>query len=307
MALVMRSSDFGTIPGASGEFSREQTLALFRKICLIRNFELNAKAAYDQGAMKIPIYLSLGQEAVAAALAMVYEKPFIFGQHRAHDLYLAYGGDPVALIDELLGRPTGCAGGMGGSASIHSPAIRMFGHSGLMGDQIPISVGFALGSGKRTLAVMGDASSEEDYVQAGMAYAAHKKLPILFVCMDNNLSILTKVEVRRSWKTADVARAYGMEAIEFADDPWTIMRQVKALAEKKLPAFLDIHVVRHLWHAGTGKDSEPEWDRFALVKEEMAKLGLEREAKQIEEETKARVDGLWEKQMAGGTVGAVTK
>ena len=296
----MRSTDFATIPGVSKEFSKEQTLALFKKICTIRNFEQNVKAAYDKGLIKIPIYLSLGQEAVAAALSIAYERPFIFAQHRAHDWYLAYGGDPVALIDELLGRPTGCAGGMGGSASIHSPEIGMFGHSGLMGDQIPISVGFALGSGKRTLAVMGDASSEEDYVQAGMAYAAHKKLPILFVCNDNNLSILTKVDVRRNWKTADVARAYGMEAMELADDPWTVMHHAKALAAKKEPAFFDIHVVRHLWHAGTGKDNEPEWDRFTLVKEEMAKLDLQKEVAQIEAEAKKYVDSLWERQLAIG-------
>ena len=290
----MRSSELGIISGIAREFSKEQTLTLFRKICTIRNFELNVKAAYDKGLIKIPIYLSLGQEAVAAALSIAYEKPFIFGQHRAHDFYLAYGGDPVALIDELLGRPTGCAGGMGGSASIHSPAIGMYGHSGLMGDQIPIAVGFALGSGKRTLAVMGDASSEEDYVQAGMAYAAHKKLPVLFVCNNNNLSILTKVEVRRSWSTVEVAKAYGMEAMAFADDPWTIMHHVKLLAANNLPAFLDIQVVRHLWHAGTGTDGAPEWDRFAAVKREITRLGYGKEAEKIEKEAQEYVDGLWQ-------------
>lgn len=280
------------------EFSKAEILDVFRKINLIRNFELNVKAAYDKGLMKIPIYLSLGQESVAAALSVVYEKPAIFAQHRAHDFYIAYGGDLVALIDELLGRPTGNAHGMGGSASIHSPAISMFGHSGLMGDQIPISVGFALGSNKRTLSVMGDASAEEDYVFGGMAYAAHKKLPMLFLCMDNGLSILTKVEVRRDWKMVDVASGLGMKALELADDPWTIMHHVKALKDTAHPFFLNIQVVRHLWHAGTGKDNEPEWDRYAMIKEEMAKTGLQKEMSEIEAETKSYIDGLWDKQLA---------
>jgi TPP-dependent pyruvate/acetoin dehydrogenase alpha subunit len=293
----MRSKDFGTIPGVSKEFTEEQTLAMFRRICLVRAFDLNVKSAYDGGRIKCPVYLSFGEESVASARSVVYGKPFIFGQHRCHDLYIAFGGNLVALIDELLHRPTGCAKGMGGSASIHDQSIGMYGHSGLMGDQIPISVGFALGSGKRTLAVMGDASAEEDYVQSSMGYAAHKKLPILFVCMDNGLSILTKTQVRRSWSMADVARAFGMEAVEITDDPWLIMHHVKALADSSHPLFLNVHVVRHLWHAGTGNDGPPEWDRFALVKNELEKLGLGRAAEQIEAESKTYIDGLWEKQL----------
>lgn len=290
----MRSKDCGAIPGVTKEFPPAVSLALYERMCKVRNFELQTKKAYDAGRMKIPIYLSLGQEAVAAALSLSYEKPFIFAQHRAHDLYLAYGGDPVALVDELLGLPTGCARGMGGSASIHSPAIGMFGHSGLMGDQIPIAVGFALGTKKRTLAVMGDASAEEDYVAGAMGYAASKKLPVLFVCMDNGLSILTKVEARRSWKMVDLAKGFGMEAVEITDDPWLVMHHAKLLGAKS-PAFMNIHTARAVWHAGTGSDGPPEWDRFALVEEELKTLGLWAQAEEIGAKAAAAVEKLWAK------------
>src|SRR5438045_844284 len=107
-------------------------LEIFRKMCLIRYFELNVKQAYDEGLIpKIPIYLSVGQESIAATLSVAMPGAALFGQHRGHDIYLAFGGDPRKLIDELLGLPSGCAGGMGGSASIHCPEIRMFGHDGL--------------------------------------------------------------------------------------------------------------------------------------------------------------------------------
>lgn len=293
----MRSKDLGIIPGVSKEFSREETLAMFEKICISRCFEANTKNAFDAKRIKTPIYLSLGQEAVSSALAVAYPKPFIFAQHRSHDFYLAYGGNLAALIDELLHQPTGCAKGMGGSASIHSPATRMFGHSGLMGDQIPISVGFALGSGKNTLAVMGDASAEEDYILSAMGYASHKKLPILFVCNDNGLSILTKVEVRRNWRMRDLAAALGMRAVEITDDPWLVMHHAREFAGQ-LPAFMNVHTVRHLWHAGTGKDFEPEWDRLALIKEELGRLGLGAEAKAIEEKTKSEIDAVWQERLS---------
>ena len=292
----MRSKDFGIIANLSEELRKEDMLEVWRKMCQARFFEFNVKDVFDAGRIKCPIYLSVGHESIPAAISTVYKNPYIFAQHRAHATYLSFGGDPVSLIDELLHRSAGCAKGMGGSASIHDPKIGMFGHSGLMGDQIPVSVGFALGSHKNTLAVMGDAAAEEDYIASSFGYAAHKKLPILFVCEDNNLSILTKIEVRRNWKTVDVAKAFGLEAVEIADDPWVIMHYVKQLLPK-LPAFMNVHTVRHLWHAGTGKDSEPEWSRSELTKQELARIGLEEEAKEIEEKAKVYIDGLWEKQL----------
>jgi len=288
----MRSKDFGMIAGVSAKFSKDETLLLWKKICEIRSFELQVKKAFDEKLIKAPIYLAIGQEAIAPALSIAYPKTYIFAQHRAHDLYLAYGGDQTALADELLHRPTGNAHGMGGSASIHSPAIGMFGHSGFMGDQIPIAVGFALGAGKKTLAVMGDASAEEDYVGAAMAYAASKKLPMLFVCFDNGLSILTKVNVRRSWAMVDLAKAYGMEAIEITDDPWLIMHHAKLLGGAR-PAFMNIHTARNVWHSGTGSDGDPEWDRFELVRKELGNLGFANEAAAIQQKAEQAAAVLW--------------
>ena len=292
----MRSKNFNTIKNLSSRFSKKTTLDLFEKMCLIRNFEFNVKNAYDQKLIKIPIYLSVGQETIASALSMAFPNAYQFGQHRCHDLYLSYGGNIETLIDELLHKPTGCARGWGGSASIHSPETGMFGHDGLMGTQIPIATGFALGSNKRTLAIMGDASAEEDYVLGAMGYAASKKLPILFVCADNGLSILTKVNVRRSWKMTDIAKSFGMKAVEITDDPWLIMHHINKFKDD-LPAFMNIHTSRALWHAGTGTDGPPDWDRFALIKEEINKLGLAKQAIIIEKETKKYVDKIWQKKL----------
>lgn len=170
----------------------------------------------------------------------------------------------------------------------------MFGHSGLMGEQIPIAVGAALASRHPTLAICGDASVEEDYIYPSLGYAAKEKLPVLFVCEDNGLSILTPVAVRRNWSPVDVARAVGMPAVEITDDPWLIAHHAQQLA-KDLPAFINIQTVRNLWHAGTGCDGPPEWDRYALVKEQMARLGLANEVELIERETADRASTIWAK------------
>ena len=290
----MRASDLGIAPNLAGTFSKEVSLELFRRICICRNFELNVKKAYDTGKMpKIYIYLSLGQESATAALSLAFPGVAQFGQHRCHDLYLCYGGSPEKLRDELLGLATGCAGGMGGSASAHSPETKMFGHDGHMGTQVKIGLGYALGSNEKTLITMGDASAEEGYVSGAMGEAATKKAPILFVCMDNNLSILTEVKVRRSWTMVNTAKARGMPAYDITNDPWLIMRHIEKV-KNNLPAFLNIHYCRELWHGGTGCDGPPKWDRYGMVKTELITLGYDSEVQDIENSVAHYVENLWE-------------
>ncbi|MDP3921277.1 MAG: thiamine pyrophosphate-dependent enzyme [Candidatus Omnitrophota bacterium] len=291
-----RGPELGLIKGLSKSFSVPKTLDIFRQTCINRYFEIEAAKAYDKKLMKMPIYLSVGQEHIPAAIATVATDFMIFAQHRCHSYYLSFGGDPKALIDELLHRESGCARGMGGSASIHDPRIGMFGHSGLMGDQVPIAVGAALGSGKNVLAVTGDASVEEDYVYGAMGYAATKKIPVLFICEDNDLSILTKVEKRRSWSMADVCESLGMKAVDIADDPWLIAHYVEKFLNT-LPAFINIRTCRHLWHAGTGNDGAPEWNRFELFKKKLKTLGLATEVKKIETAARESMESLWQEQL----------
>ena len=291
-----RSSELGIIPGLSERYSPEFSLELFRKICRNRYFELETARVFDTGIMKAPIYLSVGQEHIPAAISSVTTDLLIFAQHRAHSYYLSFGGDIRALIDELLHRETGCARGMGGSASIQCPAIGMYGHSGHMGDQIPIAVGAAIGSGKRVLAEAGDAAIEEDYIFGALGYAATKKASVLFICEDNNLSILTPQATRRSWNIADIASAFGMPAVDITDDPWLIAHHVESMLGQ-LPAFINIRTCRHLWHAGTGNDGAPEWNRFLMIKDRLKALGLEQDARQIEEDAQAYVKRVWEEQL----------
>jgi pyruvate dehydrogenase E1 component alpha subunit len=292
-----RTPTFGMLDGVSHAFSREDSLSMFRKICTNRAFELEVARVFNTGVIKMPIYLSVGQEQIPAAISTVSKDFRIFAQHRCHSYFLSFGGDMRKLIDELLHRETGCARGMGGSASIHDPTIGMVGHSGLMGDQVPIAVGAALGQRTPVLTVVGDASAEEDYVWSAMGYAATKKLPVLMVCEDNDLSILTPTATRRSWNIVDVARSLGIKsAVDISDDPWLVAHYTKRFLAD-LPAVINVRTCRNLWHAGTGKDSDPEWDRFALVKEEMARLGLGVEAAKIENEAQTTVQATWQQQL----------
>ena len=273
--------------------TRETRLKIFEKAATCRHFENKVFDLIKQKVFKFPIYLSAGQEYIPATLSELLKNinPLIFAQHRAHSTYIAFNGNIKALIDELLGRESGCAKGMGGSASIQEPEINMFGHDGFVGSQIPISVGACHATKKFTLSIMGDGAAEEDYVLAAIGYAATKTLPILFIVEDNNLSVLTEKKVRRSWNIVNVAKGFGLEAYEINDSPIEIETAYNKII--KLPALLNINTCRLYWHAGAGIDDIFEtWDRYKLEKKELGAYTFI-----IDNKVKNEINTLWEQQL----------
>lgn len=268
-------------------------LEIFKKASLCRNFELELFNKVQEKIIKFPVYLSAGQEFIASSIAVkMNEKginPDIFIQHRGHSTYLAFGGDIFQLIDEMLGKKTGCAFGMGGSASIQCKEKNIYGHDGLMGNQVPIGVGSCFASKIPTIVFVGDSAAEEDYSLSAIGWASTKKLPILFIVEDNNLSILTEKKVRRNWEMHDVANGMKVKSFNISDDPLTIYKHLENSFNE--PMLLNINTIRKFWHAGAGTDGE-NFDRY---EDEMKFFGDE--GKQIDEYNKNLVFEAWKKQL----------
>lgn len=267
-------------------------IEIFKKAALSRIFEECVFNYIKQSKFKCPIYLSAGQEFIPATIATLTKvKPAIFAQHRSHHTYLSFGGDVIELIDELLGKSTGCANGMGGSASIQSKKIKMYGHDGLMGSQIPIAVGCSFASKEFTLGIMGDASAEEDYVMSAIAWAGFKKLPILFVVEDNNLSILTEKKVRRDWDMDKFAKSVNVDGYNISDNPEEIYDNLLNY-DYNSPRLLNINTVRLFWHSGAGIDEYERFDRYSKIKKELGSTGDD-----IHETTKKYLENLWKERL----------
>jgi pyruvate dehydrogenase E1 component alpha subunit len=265
----------------------------FKRASLCRNFENETYKQIQNKKLKLPVYLSAGQEYIAASIAQYVEElnilPDIFIQHRGHSTYLSFGGDPVGLVKELLGKKDGCANGMGGSASIQCKEKNIYGHDGLMGSNVTIGVGSCYASKRPTIVFVGDSAVEEDYALASIGWAQTKNLPILFVVEDNNLSILTEKKVRRSWDIHRVADGFGMKAFDLQDGPENIRVGLDGVFEQ--PMLLNINTVRKYWHSGAGNDDENAFDRY---EEEMKKI---EDGKEIHEEYKNKVKEIWQSQL----------
>ena len=269
-------------------------LEVFKKASFCRNFEEQVIKNIKEKKIKIPTYVSAGQEFISSTIATICKKigikPLIFAQHRCHSTYLSFGGDAIKLIDELLGKESGCTKGMGGSASIHSKEINMYGHDGLMGSNVPIGIGACFASKKPTIIFLGDAAAEEDYVLGSLGWASTKNIPLLTIIEDNNLSILTEKKVRRNWEIQDVAKSFKIESFGVDDDPISLINCSKNFF--KTPCLLNVNTHRIYWHAGSGKDSEDTFDRY-----ENEKKTLGKEAIEIDKKVKNEVESLWEKQL----------
>jgi TPP-dependent pyruvate/acetoin dehydrogenase alpha subunit len=296
--VTLRRPDLGYIPGLAAEAPREWSLEMYRRYKTVREFELAARKAGQDRDIEIFMYLCVGQEAISVAPSMSLRGSWVLGQHRGHGIYLAFGGRPERLVDELLGLPTGSNGGMGGSPPIQDIERRVIGHNGLIGDQVPVACGVAMcvPPGETVVCYFGDGAAEEDYVLAALGHAGSRRLPILFICDDNDLSVLTPTSDRRTWQITDVAESFGVRSVDIADDPWLIDHWCRELSGD-LPALINIRTCRELWHVGVGQDGPPEWDRWAIVREQMELLQLGREMAVIDDEVEKEVSELWRERL----------
>lgn len=287
------SADYNVIPNAINEFSKEEILVVYEKMTASRTFEDCIVRASKKEKFNIKVHMSTGQEAVSAALAVTAPHYQYFIQHRSMDIFIALGGDPKEVRDEISCQDGGCCHGkLGGGFQLHNADRQIFTHTGFIGENISVGVGAALGNGKPTLCLFGDGAAEEDYALTAYGFAATHKLPVLFVCTDNELSVLSPVSKRRSWELVDVAKGFGLQAVDVSDDPFTLMHWIRTF-EGRLPALINVRVCRNFWHAGLGIDGPPKWERYRIVRQQLLERGWEKEVAKIENDAMVRMEDVW--------------
>lgn len=268
----------------------ENLFNIWQRMCRAHWFDEQLYEAIESKQVKCFCYLSSGQESIPAAVAEAFrgfDKPAIFCQHRGHASYISFGGDLNRLKNSLLR-------GHGGDPMIDDPRIKFFGHSGLVADQVPIAVGYAFATREPVVCFLGDATVEEDVFWPSVGFAATHNLPVLFICEDNGLSVITRTEKRRSWNPVDVAAGYGIDADEIVDDPTDIYNHVEAfLNNPTCPLLLSVQCVRKYRHVGIGQDSEMTWDRMNIVRGQVGLLD-EWTMIHIESNAKIEMEALWQ-------------
>src|SRR5437868_1428890 len=185
-------------------YSQELIDRLYKRMSLIRRFELRLAEIYHTDAVKSPVHLSVGQEAIAVGICDPLEvDDIVSNTYRCHATYIAKGGDINEMMAELYGKVSGCAGGKAGSMHLVDIKRGIMGASAVVGTTIPVATGYALamqaeaentGKQRVTVSVFGDGATEEGCFHESLNFAALRKLPILYVCENNRLAIHTPIE-----------------------------------------------------------------------------------------------------------------
>lgn len=176
----------------------------YRKMVLIRSFELRAAEMYTRAKIGGYCHLNLGEEAtVVGLMAALRPDDYLFTTYREHGYALARGADPGRVMAELFGRVSGLSRGRGGSMHLFDTDIRLLGGYGIVGGQIPLATGAALalayrgGKGPDSPAVMcllGDATTNIGAFHEALNLAALWRLPAVYVIVNNQLGMGTPVE-----------------------------------------------------------------------------------------------------------------
>ncbi len=243
-------------------FSKETYLYWYELMLLIRQFELMAEEKYKmEGKIRGFFHAYIGQEAIAAGCmtATRPEDPFITG-YRDHGLAVAKGVDVKSCMAELYGKATGCAKGKGGSMHFFGVEQRFFGGHGIVGAQIGTGAGLAFaeqykGTDNVCLTFFGDGAARQGMLHEVFNMAMIWKLPVIFICENNNYAMGTSVE-----RTSNVTDIYKIaDAYEMPGDSIdgmmpeavheSVSRAVKRARESGGPTLIEIKTYRYKGHS----------------------------------------------------------
>lgn len=229
---------------------------------LIRQFELMAEEKYKmEGKIRGFFHAYVGQEAIAAGCmtATKHDDAFITG-YRDHGLALSKGVTANACMAELYGKATGVAKGKGGSMHFFGIKERFFGGHGIVGGQIGVGAGIAFaekykGTDNVVLTFFGDGAARQGVLHETFNLAMLWKLPVVFICENNNYAMGTSVE-----RTSNVVDIYKLaDSYEMPGDSVdgmsaeavheSVARAVKRARAGEGPTLLEIKTYRYKGHS----------------------------------------------------------
>lgn len=285
-------------------------LSLFRQMLLIRRVEEESARAYAQGKIGGFLHLYIGQESVGVgACSTLNAGDYVIGTYRDHGIALARGMSAKTLLAELYGKEPGCSKGLGGSMHLFDAKNRMLGGYGIVGGHIPLAAGTAFASKYRdernvTLCFFGEGSVPIGDFHEALSLAALWKLPVVFICENNEFSMGTPLS--RTLSVEDItlkAAGYGMPSDRFfATDVLEVRKRVGAAVERARetwePTLIEVRTYRFRGHSMSdpgkyrSKDEVEERkakDPLFHAREALVKAGHEEAVKALEAEIEAEV------------------
>lgn len=251
----------GAASGSPNTGTSAHLTVLYRQMFLIRRLEEESARAYAQGKIGGFLHLYIGQESVAVgAIAALQKDDYVITTYRDHGVAIAKGMAAGPMMAELYGKATGCSHGLGGSMHLFDKEHHMLGGHGIVGGHIPLGVGAAFASkyrndGRVALCFYGDGAVSIQGFHEGVSLAAVWKLPIVFICENNEYSMGTPLS--RTLSVDDVSKkasGYGMPGDRFfADDVLAVRDRMQIAVDRarneSIPTLIEIRTYRYRGHS----------------------------------------------------------
>jgi 2-oxoisovalerate dehydrogenase E1 component len=296
---------------------RPALVELYRRMWRIRRFEERAQELFKEGVITGTAHSCVGQEAIAVGVSAVMRPgDYLVGHHRSHGHLIARGADIRRMMAEMFGKRTGYCKGLGGSMHIADMDIDIIGCNGIIGAGAPHACGAALAARLRhtdqiSVVFFGDGGAGQGSVHEAMNLAATWKLPVVFVCENNQFALSVNWHQTRAVPDLAIRGAgYGMpgEVVDGNDVLAVEEAAARAVDVARAgggPSFLEMKTFRRLAHSmrtnlpdtrdpaivaeWEGKDPVP---RFQNVLQELAVLdedGLTELQQEVEDEIDAAI------------------
>lgn len=200
---------------------KNSELAWYERMLEIREFERRTNELFAAGSIRGTTHLCVGQEALDIGMATVLNPDdVIAATYRSHGVALAFGLSSHSVMAEIMGKSTGCAGGVGGSMHMCDSSVGVLPTSAIIGGGMPIAVGAALAFQiqKKTnvaVALFGDAATNIGAFHESLNLAAIWKLPVIFVIDNNVYGEYTRIDLSTPIEDLHLrAASYAMPSIK---------------------------------------------------------------------------------------------
>jgi TPP-dependent pyruvate/acetoin dehydrogenase alpha subunit len=238
-------------------------VAWLRQMLEIRLFEEKVQELFMQGQIHGTTHLCQGQEAVSVgAIAAMAPQDYLTITYRGHGQALARGVPPEAAFGELMGRTSGCCGGVGGSMHLTDFSRNLIGAFAIVGAGLPVALGAAMsaklrGSDAVALTFCGDGATNIGTFHESLNMASVWKAPIVFI-VENNL-YGEYSPVRETTSVADIAdraRAHAMPGLSVDGQDVDAMYEAVAAAVRRAragegPTLIEAKTYRFRGHSRT--------------------------------------------------------
>ena len=245
---------------------KKLNIDLYRKLYLVRSAECAIRKYYHEDDMKTPMHMSMGEEAIIVGTCQALgQEGQVFGSYRSHALYLAKTGETDGFFAELYGKVSGVARGKAGSMHMSSHEDGLLCSAAIVGITTPLAIGAAFANkmqrtGRPTAVFFGDGATDGGVFWESLNGACLMKLPVMFVCEDNDFAVHTHRHHRQGFRSLTDVAAHFECSVFHSDttDAEEICRITRLALEDMQttgrPAILHFKWYRYLEHVGINED-----------------------------------------------------